>query len=144
MNSLANQPQPGRILWELACCVASSVGADGFVLHLVHPQTGMFRVFRRSFNFISEEEKSIWKENCYLLSCDTEADIDNGVFNVKTDEEIGDSDFDRESGFSPTSSLSEQHHSVASYVAKHRHTVTIQDIRRPDSRFPAGSVCLHV
>ena len=47
MNSLATQPQPGRILWELACCVASSVGADGFILHLVHPQTGMFRVFRR-------------------------------------------------------------------------------------------------
>lgn len=47
MNSLSAQPQPGRILWELACCVASSVGADGFILHLVHPQTGGFRVFRR-------------------------------------------------------------------------------------------------
>lgn len=47
MNSLATQPQPGRILWELACCVASSVGADGFVLHLVHPQTNVLHVFRR-------------------------------------------------------------------------------------------------
>ena len=82
---------------------------------------------------------------CYLLSCDTETDIDNGIFNMKADEDTsGGSDFDRESGFSPTSSPSEQQHSVASYVAKHRHTVTVHDIRRPDSRFPAGSICLHV
>ena len=47
MNSLASQPQPGRILWELACCISSAVGADGFILHLVHPFTGQIRVFRR-------------------------------------------------------------------------------------------------
>lgn len=47
MNSLATHPQPGRILWELSCCVASAVGADGFVLHLANPQSNMLHVFRR-------------------------------------------------------------------------------------------------
>lgn len=49
MSSLASQPeQPSRrILWELACCIASAVGADGFLLHLVHPRTGRLRIFRR-------------------------------------------------------------------------------------------------
>ena len=48
MASLANPPrEPGRILWELASCIASAVMAHGFVLHLVHPTTGKLRVFTR-------------------------------------------------------------------------------------------------
>jgi len=47
MNSLASQPQPGHILWELASCIASAVSADGFILHLVNPHTNRLRVFRR-------------------------------------------------------------------------------------------------
>ncbi|XP_059351939.1 probable 3',5'-cyclic phosphodiesterase pde-5 isoform X2 [Daphnia carinata] len=124
MNSLANQPQPGRILWELACCVASSVGADGFVLHLVHPQTGMFRVFR---------------------SCDIETDIDNGIFDTKIYPNFSTSyDDDRETASSSDNFYAipnKDRHSVASYVAKHRHTITVRDIRRPDSRFEDGSIC---
>lgn len=46
MNLLANEPQTGKILWELACCVATAVGADGFVLHLADP-AGALRVFNR-------------------------------------------------------------------------------------------------
>lgn len=125
MNSLATQPQPGRILWELACCVASSVGADGFILHLAHPQTGVFRIFR---------------------SCDIETDIDNGIFDSKIYPDFSASyDYDRETAGSSANFYSvsnKDRHNVASYVAKHRHTITVRDIRRPDSRFEDGSICL--
>ncbi|XP_032783247.2 probable 3',5'-cyclic phosphodiesterase pde-5 isoform X1 [Daphnia magna] len=125
MNSLAKQPQPGRILWELACCVASSVGADGFILHLAHPQTGVFRIFR---------------------SCDIETDIDNGIFDSKIYPDFSASyDYDRETAGSRANFYSvsnKDRHNVASYVAKHRHTITVRDIRRPDSRFEDGSICL--
>lgn len=76
-----------------------------------------------------------------MLSCDTEADIDNAIFNLKADDL---DDGDKDTGSSCSLSPSEQDHTVASYVAKHRHTVAVQDIRRPDSRFSAGSVCLQV
>lgn len=46
MNSLSTQPHTGRILWELACCIASAVSADGFVLHLVD-RSGVLKAFRR-------------------------------------------------------------------------------------------------
>jgi len=35
-------------------------------------------------------------------------------------------------------------HTIASYVAEQRHTIVVQDIRQPDSRFPAGSLCFQV
>ena len=46
MSSLASQPQ-GQILWELTCCVASAVGADGFVLHVFRPNSNRCTVFKR-------------------------------------------------------------------------------------------------
>lgn len=77
-----------------------------------------------------------------VFSCDKETDIDNAIFNLKADDDVD--DFDRDTGSTSSLSPSEDDHSIASYVAKHRHTVTVQDIRRSDSRFPAGSVCLQV
>ena len=47
MNSLASKPQPNHILWELACCVASAVAADGFILHMVSPHSNRLRIFKR-------------------------------------------------------------------------------------------------
>ena len=46
MNSLASQPQ-GHILWELTCCVASAVGADGFVLHVCHLPDHRRSIYKR-------------------------------------------------------------------------------------------------
>jgi hypothetical protein len=47
MKSLAVQPQPYRIMWELACCIASAVSAEGFILHVIDPFTGQLRIFKR-------------------------------------------------------------------------------------------------
>lgn len=141
MNSLATHPQPGRILWELACCVASAVGADGFVLHLADPQSNMLHVFRRYSVYYLHCHLNVTKLVINLFSCDTESVIDDAIFNLKTENDL--EDIDKDSG-SYLLNSSEQDHTVASYVAKHRHTVTVQDIRRPDSRFPAGSICLQV
>lgn len=148
MNSLAKQPQPGRILWELACCVASSVGADGFILHLAHPQTGVFRIFRRYKCLLRLKVGSLWPRLFCFCSCDIETDIDNGIFDSKIYPDFSASyDYDRETAGSRANFYSvsnKDRHNVASYVAKHRHTITVRDIRRPDSRFEDGSICLQV
>jgi hypothetical protein len=66
---------------------------------------------------------------------------------LKTDQEFGAYDYDEEttgqaSNFYSLPNI--ENRTVASYVAKNRHTITVRDIRRPDSRFPDGSICLNV
>lgn len=92
-----------------------------------------------------------WVHFYFILfhcSCGIEADIDNGIFNSKSYSDfVAGYDYDRETAGSSANFYSvsnKDHHDVASYVAKHRHTITVRDIRRPDPRFEDGSICLQV
>lgn len=63
------------------------------------------------------------------------------------DQEFGGYDNDQETtgpGDNFYSLSKSENHTVASYVAKNRHTITVRDIRRPDARFKDGSICLKV
>lgn len=64
-------------------------------------------------------------------SCD-EADIDNWTFHFSPDDA---EDVDNVDAHKDT---------VASFVAQSKHTLTIDDIRLFDPRFPNGSPCLQV
>lgn len=77
-------------------------------------------------------------------SCEIETNIDNDIFSFKTEDETKESDFDSDVASSTNPEVVEQRDSVASFVAQHRYTITVHDIRRPDSRFPNGSICAKV
>ena len=54
------------------------------------------------------------------------------------DHEFGGYDYDEETtgpGNNFQSLSNKENRTVASYVAQNRHTITVRDIRRPDSRF---------
>ena len=135
--------------WELACCVASAIGADGFILHLVdQDNNGQLRVFRR---YLAPSLQChifylifVWKFMTCYLSCQS-SDADN-----KTNFELGDDDAERlrvwesDGDAPPMTTKSLIPHTVASYVAEQRHTIIVHDIRNSDPRFPAGSHCLQV
>ena len=77
------------------------------------------------------------------LSCQS-SDADN-----KTNFELGADDAERlhmweSDGNNPPATPKSHPHTIASYVAEQRHTIIVQDVRQPDPRFPAGSICLQV